>query len=46
MTGVLPVGRSEVLLWEMVDKSISPFQIDFGPVCGGEAVQTGLLFPT
>jgi hypothetical protein len=34
-----------VLPLEMVDKSTSPFPIDFGPVFDEEAVQAGLLFP-
>jgi shikimate kinase len=36
---------SSVLPWNMVDKSPSPLQADFGVVFGEETVQTGLLSP-
>jgi hypothetical protein len=42
----LILGRTlRVLRLDMVDKSTSPLQTQFGPVFGDEAVQTGLLFP-
>jgi hypothetical protein len=34
-----------VLPWDMVDKSTSPLQTQFGPVFRDEAVQRDLPFP-